>query len=123
MKTIYIAGPYSKGDVAVNVRNAIELQSFLYGEGFHVFNPLLTHFVHLISPRPYEFWLAEDLVWLKKCDLLVRLPGESSGAEKEIVEAEKLGIPVYRMDGNLKSDWGDLSDWLCLNDGIEKLMS
>jgi hypothetical protein len=118
MKTVYVAGPYTKGDVAVNVRNAIELQSFLYDEGFHVFNPLLTHFVHLVFPREYGFWLKEDLAWLKKCDILVRLPGESSGAEGEIAEAEKLGIPVYRMEGELRDKgvaW-NLCDWLSLND-------
>lgn len=116
MKTIYIAGPYSKGDVAVNVRNSIELQTFLYDEGFHVYNPLLTHFVHLLWPRPYEFWLAEDLIWLVKCDALVRLPGESSGAEREIIEAEKCGLKIYRMQGGLneKGVAQDLSDWICL---------
>lgn len=112
MKSIYIAGPYSKGDVAVNVRNSMVLQSRLYDWGFHVYNPLLTHFVHLHDPRSYEFWLKEDLVWLAKCDALVRLPGESSGAELEIVEAEKLGIEVYRMD-NLNILASDaFTDWL-----------
>ena len=119
MKTIYIAGPYSKGDVAVNVRNSILLQSRLYDVGLRVYNPLLTHFIHMMEPRLYEFWLDDDMFWLAKCDALVRLPGESLGAEREIATAEKLGIPVYRIQLHDVAEQDELYEWLFENGAIQ----
>lgn len=95
MKKIYVAGPYTKGDVAVNVRNAILAAHILYNAGFYPFVPHLTHFWHMVCPRPYEDWLDLDNAFLPHCDALLRLPGESSGADKEVALAEKLGMPVF----------------------------
>lgn len=92
---IYIAGPYSKGDVAVNVRNAFQTASRLADLGFAPFVPHATHFWHLMFPRPYEFWLELDNEFLPFCEGLLRLPGESSGADKEVALAGKLGIPIF----------------------------
>ena len=95
MKRIYVAGPYTKGDVAVNVRNAFEAADKLADAGFAPFVPHGTHFWHFAFPRPYEEWLKLDLAFLPVCDAVLRLPGLSSGADAEVVEAERLGIPVY----------------------------
>jgi hypothetical protein len=84
---VYVAGPYSKGDVVLNVRNAIAAADTLLAAGHTPFIPHLTHLWHLVSPKTYEEWLAIDLDWLKCCDALVRLPGESSGADREVVYA------------------------------------
>lgn len=92
---VYIAGPYTKGDVAQNVRNAILAADHLIGEGHVPYIPHLTHFWHLLSPKPYEFWIDYDLLWLEKCDCILRLQGESAGADMEVVEATRLGKPVY----------------------------
>jgi hypothetical protein len=112
MKTVYVAGPYSKGDCARNVRNAIDLQEYLYCKGFHVYNPLLTHFVHMVHHRPYAFWLKEDMYWLSKCDALVRIQGESSGADGEVQEAIKLKIPVGEFLGFSAAGLSALDKWL-----------
>ena len=93
---IYIAGPYTKGDVAVNVRNAILAASKLADLGFAPFVPHLTHFWHMVSPRPYEFWCDLDNQFLPFCQGLLRLPGESSGSDAEVDLAKKLEIPVFR---------------------------
>lgn len=95
MKRVYIAGPYTKGDVAVNVRNAILAASDLADRGFAPYVPHLTHFWHIVSPRPYEEWLRLDLEFLPICDAVLRLPGKSSGADAEVDEALRLSIPVY----------------------------
>ncbi len=92
---IYIAGPYSQGDVAVNVRTAYEAANRLADLGFAPFVPHATHFWHMIFPRKYEFWLELDNQFLPCCNGLLRLPGASSGAEKEVKLAESLGIPVF----------------------------
>lgn len=92
---VYVAGPYTRGDVAVNVREAIKAGTALLAMGYTPFIPHLTHFWHLVDPHPYETWLAVDLEWLRVCDCVLRLPGESSGADKECAEAERLDLPVF----------------------------
>ena len=92
---IYIAGPYTKGDVVLNVRKAIETAEFLRGMGHIPFLPHLTHFWHLVYPHGVDYWYKYDLEWLKRCDCLIRLPGESTGADKEVEYAKEFGKPVY----------------------------
>ena len=46
----------------------------------------------------YERWLEYDMEWLTACDALVRLPGESKGADREVARAKELGIEVYTLD-------------------------
>jgi len=93
---VYVAGPYTKGDVALNVRNAFAAANQLADRGFAPFVPHATHFWHMLFPRPYEFWLELDNEFLRFCQAVLRLPGESSGANKEVELAAKLGIPVFR---------------------------
>lgn len=95
MKKIYIAGPYSRGDVGRNVHNAIKTADELMSLGYAIYCPFLCHFQHLIFPRPYMQWLAHDLQWLPLCDAVLRLPGESSGANIEEERAKELNIPIF----------------------------
>lgn len=92
---VYIAGPYTKGDVAVNVRCAYEAADRLADLGFAPFVPHATHFWHMLFPRPYEFWLALDREFLPCCEAVLRLRGESSGADEEVQRARELEIPVF----------------------------
>jgi hypothetical protein len=92
---IYIAGPYTQGDVAINVRAAFEAANKLADLGFAPFVPHATHFWHMMFPRPYEFWLQLDSEFLPCCNAVLRLPGPSSGADKEVKLAESLGVPVF----------------------------
>ena len=102
---IYVAGPYTKGDVAMNVRSAIEAADRLLKAGHAPFLPHLAHFWHLVCPGPYEQWITLDLAWLPVCQAIVRLPGDSSGADGEIVEARRLGIPIFSsVDAFLNAD-------------------
>jgi len=94
-KRIYIAGPYTKGDVVVNVRAAILAGNKLAQVGYMPFIPHLNHFWHLLCPRFVEFWYQYDLAWLELCDCLLRLPGESVGADLEVERAKELGILIY----------------------------
>jgi len=93
---IYIASPYTKGDVAVNVRESmwafhriLDLNSSFKNLSLVPHCPLLYHFLHIIKPRAYSEWLNLDLSWVKTCNVLVRLPGESKGADEEERYAEK----------------------------------
>ncbi len=109
MKYVYVASPYTKGDTAINVRRNLEAADHLAKAGYVPFAPLLTHFWHLLFPHPYEFWCALDDAWVEKCCCLVRLTGESSGADKEMALAESKGIPVYTCHGEF--DIADFNKW------------
>jgi hypothetical protein len=92
---IYIAGPYTKGDVAENVRNAIHCGDYVAGLGHIVFIPHLTHFWHFLAPHEYDFWMKQDEAWLLECDAVLRVKGESHGADQEVALAKQAGIPIY----------------------------
>jgi hypothetical protein len=93
---VYIAGPYTKGDVVLNVRNAVHAADAVLEFGHVPFVPHLTMLWHAISPKDYAEWVRLDLAWLAACDCLIRLDGESKGADVEEAEANRLGLPVYR---------------------------
>ena len=92
---VYVAGPYTLGDVAVNVRAAIDAGNRIMDAGHIPFVPHLTHFWHIVHPRPYEDWLAYDNHFVPLCQALVRLPGDSKGADAEVALARGLLIPVF----------------------------
>lgn len=104
MKYVYIAGPYTQGDVAVNVRNAMGAADAVEAVGYAAYVPHLCHFRHLHYPQPYEYWMQQSLSWLAKCDALVLLPGPSAGGAREVVEAVRLGIPVLVV-GEHEDEW------------------
>ena len=91
----YVAAPYSKGVIAENVRNAVRAGDELWAAGIYPFIPHLTHLWELISPKDYEEWLRWDFFWLDKCDALLRLPGISPGANREMDRMEANGKPVF----------------------------
>lgn len=92
---VYIASPYTKGGLEANVRRQIETADQLRKLGHLPYAPLLDHYWHVACPHPYEYWMQMSLEWLRKADAVVRLPGESAGADAEVAEALRLGIPVY----------------------------
>lgn len=92
---VYVSGPYTKGDPCENTHKAIMAGNALLDAGLVPFVPHVSHFWHTVTPRPYNDWMKIDLAFLPACDLFLRLPGESSGADIEEAEARRLGIPVY----------------------------
>lgn len=91
---VYIASPYTHGDIGVNVKTNMDTAILLADTGYVPFAPLLTHFLHLAHPRSYEYWVEYDNEWVEVCDIVLRLPGYSKGADAEVALAEKLHIPV-----------------------------
>jgi hypothetical protein len=93
---IYIAGPYSNGDTAINVRTAMFAWDYITATlGHAAYCPHLSHFQHMVIPHEYEFWMEQDIFWLKQCDAILRLEGESSGADRELQIAIDNGLTVY----------------------------
>jgi hypothetical protein len=93
---VYIAGPLtSSGRVTENVHQAAMIADELLGLGFAVYVPHWNVVQDTAFPRDYNFWLAHDLEWLAVCDVLLRLPGDSPGADAEVQRARELGKHVY----------------------------
>lgn len=95
MIKVYVASPYTIGNQAENVRVNILAADKLAQCGFAPYSPLLNHFWHFLCPHEPSFWLTQDLEWLVLCDCLLRLPGESKGADEEVSFCREHGIPVY----------------------------
>lgn len=91
---IYIASPYTLGDTATNVRRQIDAANQLIDAGYVPVWPLSCHYLHEVVERDYETWMVMCFAWLSRCDGVLRLTGESSGADREVQEAYRLGIPV-----------------------------
>jgi hypothetical protein len=109
---VYVAGPlFSSGDALSNTRRAIDLavKVELHSDSRRVFHPFVPHAGtiarQLVCPMTHIEAQEWDDFWLRKCDMLVYLPGHSLGTEHEIELAESLGIPVFRCDGNGLGAW------------------
>ena len=93
--TVYIASQYRIGNKLDNVRRQIDAAEELLKHGFAPHVPLLNHFWDEIYPHDDNVWLELDLEFLGMFDCLLRLEGESYGADKEVERAKLLGIPVF----------------------------
>jgi nucleoside 2-deoxyribosyltransferase len=92
---VYVAGPYTRPDPVSNVRATIPYAEAVREAGCTPLVPHLFMLWDLVSPHPYEYWTSMDMELLARCDALIRLPGESSGAEAEVNYAtQQLQIPV-----------------------------
>lgn len=91
----YIAAPYSLGDCVANSANAMKMWDALASDGFTPFCPHWSIVQHLRTQRSYEFWISYCLEIVRRCDAVLRLPGESRGADMETEAAERWGIPVF----------------------------
>ncbi len=102
---VYVAGPYRHPDPVSNTHRAIVVGNQIIELGHAPYVPHLTMFQHLQHPREERVWLELDLVWLRQCNVVYRMPDESAGADAEVAEANRLDIPVF-------FDWAALEDFL-----------
>lgn len=114
---VYVASPYTKGDVGLNVHFQCAVFDRLLDEGdVTPLVPLWSHFQHTVKPRQYTDWLQYDFEIISRCDACLRLNAvvklkgvdynqeESSGADGEVDFCIKKGIPVFY-------SFEDLSAW------------
>ena len=99
---IFISGPYSQGDVAQNVKKAMDLAGQLIDMGHSPFCPHLFHFLHINSPKEYSTWLNTDIEFLSVCDAMIRIQGDSKGADVEEAFAKDNNIPIYHNISEIK---------------------
>jgi hypothetical protein len=94
-RRIYISGPISKGDLASNFNQAADAQHKLIAMGFSVMNPMLSIRLPGCEKISHAEWIAQDLPWVYVSHAVLRLPGESVGADEETAFAEECGIQVF----------------------------
>jgi len=92
---IYVSAPYSLGDQIDNVRFACEVGDKILAKGHIPFIPHLSHLWHFVSPKSYDEWLRIDKAFVPRCDALLRVGGESKGADLEVEFAKDNHIRVY----------------------------
>jgi hypothetical protein len=110
-RVVYISGPI-KGDLAANIGQATAAFKRLAEAGLA---PICPHWSAFSGPvlvsstggTVYAFasvegcglshaeWLAVDLALVERSDAVLRLPGESKGADMETDHARARGIPVF----------------------------
>ncbi len=103
MIRVYVAGPIGALDAArpAKIKTAIDAGATLLRAGFAPFVPHLwaaamqDHEVSADALAHYEAWMDYDFAWLDASDVLVRLPGDSPGADREVERARQRGMAVY----------------------------
>lgn len=115
--TVYIASPYSKGDVAMNVHFQCKIfDQLLTDNKVLPVAPLWSHFQHLLFPRPYEDWINYDQEMLQLYDCCLRLEAnlpkqnytqdESTGADAEVSSFVRMKKPIFYSIDDLYA-WAD----------------
>jgi hypothetical protein len=105
----YIAGPYAHPDPVENTHTTIDVADELQTtQAITAYVPHLSLLWHVVCPHPADYWYDYDLAILARCDALLRLPGDSVGADNEVLFAEKHHIPVFYEQDELL-DWA--STW------------
>lgn len=94
-KRVYVSGPISLGDREENVRQALEAHKRLMELGYAVMNPILSAWIPWEQEFQHQDWVDSDLPWVEVADALLRLPGESAGADEEVVHALVFGVLVF----------------------------
>lgn len=106
MQVVYVAGPYRADTVAGIVENigaAKKVAEKWWKDGFAVFCPHLNSAL-MDGIVPDEAFLAGDLEIMKRCDILVMVPGweKSAGARAERDVAKECGLLVaYETEGTV----------------------
>lgn len=108
MKLVYIAGSYrapTEYEVLKNIERARNVGLYVRKCGACAFVPH-SNSAFLGGALPDEFFLAEGLEILSRCDAMVLVQGweTSAGTRAEIAEAERLGIPVFK-DVLVMKEW------------------
>lgn len=101
---VYISGPVTKGNRNWNVYQGFEAQRELTESGYAPINPIAsaTYPFAWEEGFPHETWMEVDLALVARADAVLRLPGESRGADEECAFADFKGIPVYGTVDDLK---------------------
>ena len=106
---VFVSGPYSS-DPLENTNKAIDAAEQVAQRGHIPYIPHLSHYWDARHKHTYRFWMDYDSLWLRMCDCILRLPGESHGADEEVALAEELGIVVLHDITQLPIERADVKE-------------
>ncbi len=93
---VYIAGPYRNGHPIEVVKKVVIAAEAIASLGYFPFLPhSVTRDWAMRFDHPEDAWIGYCMAWVRRCDALVRLPGESEGSDHEMRVADEIGIPVF----------------------------
>ena len=95
---VYIAGPLGKPRTerrGQNIRKAVNAGLELIQVGFAPLIPHLTGYADPDDKLGREAWLEVCHAWVKAADALLRIPGDSPGADMEEAWAKEAGVPIF----------------------------
>lgn len=103
---VYISGPITLGDRNWNVYQAFDAQRKLMDAGFSTINPMASTCFPFAWERGYDadVWMDCDYPLVAASAAVLRLPGESAGADLEVAYATDANIRVYHDLEQLVSD-------------------
>ena len=104
---VYVAGPITRDPFGA-VRKSIPVWRQLRKLGVAPFMPQWSILPEMVESIAYEDWLAYDFDIIRNCDGLVRLEGESPGADREVEFAGELGLPRFWVP----TDWPLIERWV-----------
>lgn len=94
-RLIYIASPYTLGDAYENTALQCDMAERIRAIGHMPYAPLCHSTPrHFRKAQHYQYWIDECLFMVRRCDMLIRIVGESSGADEEEALAHRLDMPV-----------------------------
>jgi len=101
---VYISGPITIGNRNSHFYQANEAQRLLMLSGFAPLNPMQSITLPFAWEKDFthNVWIETDLPWVEVADAVLRLPGESKGADEEVAHAENVGVPVFHTVGELE---------------------
>lgn len=101
---VYVAGPYVRPDPVENTHKTIATADRLQESGLVTcVVPHLTLLWHMVKPHEPDHWYTYDFAMLARCDALLRLPGDSTGADNEVAFALERGVSVFHDEDHLLS--------------------
>lgn len=115
---VYIAGPISCGPLAENINRATAAFVVLAKAGLAPFCPHWSAFsspctdiggnrvaaVGTVAGNPsmaHADWIGVDLPWVAASDAVLRLPGDSVGADAEVAHAIRHSVPIFHNTGDV----------------------
>ena len=97
-RLVYIAGPITNGGAAYNwraIRLAVQAAFDLEKLGYATHCPqMFVGFAEALN-IPWESWVESGKAWVAVSDAVLRIPGESKGADEECNTARIEMIPVF----------------------------
>ncbi len=101
---VYIACPMTQGFWTHNVRKCLQYAEELRAKGYSPYVPVLTWFWDMVHPHSHESWLEYDFGLVAVSDAVLRIPGESEGADLELDYAVRNNVPIFTSINDLYTE-------------------